>query len=189
MRKVFEENEELRELEQKLKMAQVNKQRRNQLEEKRQLMSEELVQDFEEDAKLMRKLNQEVEQDLLKQKEERKRLFENEIKVRKQIVEKEWAEQQQKQEEKYKDKEQIDSIVQDIINQELSQREKIQESKKQQLNNMVDSLWLKNQNLKREKEKEQLEYQKAVDFQRILDNREKEKHQKQQAASEFKDKV
>lgn len=49
MRKVFDSNEELRELEQKLRMAQVNKLRREQLEEKQKIENDKLMIDFKHD--------------------------------------------------------------------------------------------------------------------------------------------
>lgn len=54
---------------------------------------------------------------------------------------------------------------------------------------MVDSLWLKKQNLKVQQEMEQKAYQEAVNFQLILDHRAREKLTKEMAANEFKDKV
>jgi len=54
---------------------------------------------------------------------------------------------------------------------------------------MVESLWLKKQNLKQEQELEQRAFQDAINFQKILDNREFAKKEKERAAEEFKQKV
>mmetsp|Transcript_28837 Transcript_28837/g.63463 ORF Transcript_28837/g.63463 Transcript_28837/m.63463 type:complete len:217 (+) Transcript_28837:23-673(+) len=189
MRKVFEQNEELRELEQKLKMAKVNKDRRNQLEEKRELESQELVADFQEDVKLMEKLNEETQNEQVKQLNEKKRLFENEKVVRDQIIDKERELAEIAERERLRDKDQVDEIVERILHEERSGKDRLAQSKRQQFNNMVDSLWLKNQNIKREKQLEAEEWQRVINFQKILDQRETQKLEKQQAANEFKDKV
>jgi len=56
MRKVFDNNEELKELEQKLKMAQVNKLRKAQLNEKQEIETNNMVNDFRQDQKYLEKL-------------------------------------------------------------------------------------------------------------------------------------
>lgn len=109
--------------------------------------------------------------------------------MRGQIVTKELTLEEQLLQEKYKDKQQVDAIVDRILNEEQQNKERLELSKKQQFSNMVDSLWLKNQNLKKERELEQKALEDAVNFQRILDQRETSKLQQAQAANEFKDKV
>lgn len=106
-----------------------------------------------------------------------------------QIIEKEKLIEEAQLQQKYIDKEQVDAIVDKIIQEEINVRENVAESKKQQFTNMVDSLWLKNQNLKKQKEMEQQAYEEAVNFQRILDNRALQLLSKEKAANEFKDKV
>jgi len=54
---------------------------------------------------------------------------------------------------------------------------------------MVESLWLKKQNLKEQQELEQKAFDDAIRFQKILDNREFAKKEKERAAEEFKQKV
>lgn len=167
----------------------MNKERKNQLEEKRSIETDELLRNFEEDCKLTRATNEQIMEMELKQKEERRRKFLNEQNVRNQIIQKEIEAEEALKLQKYKDKDQIDEIVNKIIQEEVQSKTRVAENKKQQFGNMVESLWLKKQNLKQQKELEQQEFQKAVDFQKILDARETEKLQKQQAANEFKDKV
>mmetsp|Transcript_37905 Transcript_37905/g.32069 ORF Transcript_37905/g.32069 Transcript_37905/m.32069 type:complete len:83 (+) Transcript_37905:77-325(+) len=82
MRKVFDNNEELRELEQKLRLAQVNKLRKSQLEEKQQIETNNMVNDFKQDQKYLEKLQDENQRNELYEHKKRIQKLENERDVR-----------------------------------------------------------------------------------------------------------
>jgi len=130
-----------------------------------------------------------MQQEAIKLHNEKLQRLENESNIRQQIVEKELTLEQALLVQKAKDKDQVDAIVSKIISEEMDSKDKLFESMKKQFSNMVDSLWLKQQNIKKEKQLEQQAFEDAMNFQLILDQREKEKLTKEQAANEFKDKV
>jgi len=189
MRKVFDNNEELKELEQKLKMAQVNKLRKAQLNEKQEIETNNMVNDFRQDQKYLEKLQQENERNELINHQKKIKMLENERDVRNQILRAEAEAEITAEMQKMKDKEQVDAIVAGILHQEYTSKEKAEESKKTQFNNMVESLYLKKKLLRDQLDQEQKAYQYAVDFQKILDQRSLERASKAAAETEFKEKV
>jgi len=189
MRKVFDNNEELRELEQKLKLAQVNKSRKAQLEDKQKLENENMLNDFNSDKELLEKLQKENNEELIKLHNKKHKLLNNEKDVRNQIINKEQELENELLKQKYKDKNEIDVIVNKILSEDAKTKDRIENSKKVQFNNMTESLWLKKQLLKTQKEQDQRAYQEAVDFQKILDQRSLDRAHKEAAATEFKEKV
>jgi hypothetical protein len=140
MRKVFDSNEELRELEQKLKMAQVNKLRKAQLEEKQQLENDKLMDDFKNDQEYLDKLQAANQANEIENHKKRIQALENERDIRRQILIAEAESEAAHLEQKLKDKAQVDAIVSNILNANSKAKEAVEESKKKQFGNMVESL-------------------------------------------------
>jgi len=159
MRKVFDNNEELKELEQKLKMAQVNKLRKAQLNEKQEIETNNMVSDFRQDQRYLEKLQVENERNELINHQKKIKMLENERDVRNQILRAEAEAEVTAEMQKMKDKEQVDAIVAGILHQEYTNKEKAEGSKKIQFNNMVESLYLKKKLLRDQLDKEQTAYQ------------------------------
>lgn len=155
MRKVFDSNEELRELEQKLRMAQVNKLRREQLEEKQKIENDKLMIDFKHDQEYLDKLQAANEQNEIENHKKRVQALENERDIRKQILSAEADLDAAQMEQKLKDKAQVDAIVSNILNQNMKAKEAVEESKKKQFGNMVESLYLKKKLLKEQRDTDQ----------------------------------
>lgn len=155
MRKVFDNNEELKELEQKLRMAQVNKLRKAQLNEKQEIETNNMVNDFRQDQAYLDKLQAENEKNELINHNKRIQMLENERDVRNQILRAEAEAEVAAEMQKMKDKEQVDNIVAGILHQEYTNREKAEESKKIQFGNMVESLYLKKKLLRDQTDQDQ----------------------------------
>merc|ERR1740130_1306995 len=149
MRKVFDNNEELKDLEQKLKQAQCNKLRKSQLEERQEVETNKMVQDFENDQAYL---------DRLEEANQKIQMLENERDVRRQIIKAETDEENAQLEQKLKDKAQVDAIVVNILNQNYNNKQKVEESKKYQFGNMVESLYLKKKLIKDQLEADQKDY-------------------------------
>jgi len=158
MRKVFDNNEELKDLEQKLKQAQCNKLRKSQLEERQELETKKMLQDFENDQAYLDKLEEANQKNQMIEHKKKIQMLENERDVRRQIIKNETDEENAQLEQKLKDKAQVDAIVVNILNQNYNNKQKVEESKKYQFGNMVESLYLKKKLIKDQLEADQKDY-------------------------------
>lgn len=188
VKKIFEESEEIQELKQRIKMANLNQERSKQILEKQTRRLQDMVKDAETDENLFAHLAEEKwkeEQIELQKKMER---LNSKYTLQKQMSEKEKL-RQEAREEYMRDKQLVDDVVRKIMQEDLQAMDESNRKKELARGYMYQAYEEKERLRKEQKEEERLQKEKERQYFEEVARRDREHKEKKAAIQGEKDKI
>ena len=173
IQRVCGESEELRELQQRLQMAYINKERTAQIRETHHIREQDAIEDVVLDQHMMQKRKAELVQEARFQEQKRIAAIENKNVMKDQMLEKERARAEAYQ-EYVKDREAVDGVINKIMEEDRRAWEYNNVKKDQALEAMAESHERKQQIIQVQKQMEEAEILSMKRYQEEQDQRDRE---------------